>query len=124
MPIECKLLLVLRRNQCYNKRGTCRKTAEWRPIMDTKDIRNTTDRTEAAKAEQPAHEAAPEVVLQYRGYEVNMETMTERVKAHYYAKGYKKGTIRDLQIYVKPEDFTAYYVINDGVVGKVNLFYD
>lgn len=63
-----------------------------------------------------------EVILQYRHYEVNMDDVTERVKAHYYAKGYKKDSIENMQIYVKPEDFTAYYVINDGVVGKVNLF--
>ena len=69
-------------------------------------------------------DAAPEVVLQYRGYEVDMEVVTDRVKAHYYSKGYKKGSIDNLQIYMKPEEFTAYYVINDGVVGKVNLFYD
>ena len=60
-----------------------------------------------------------EVILQYRNYEVNMDDVTERVKAHYYAKGYKKDSIENMQIYVKPEDFTAYY---DGVVGKVNLF--
>ena len=52
---------------------------------------------------------------------VNMDAVTERVKSHYIAKGYK-DPIENMQIYVKPEDFTAYYVINDGVVGKVNLF--
>lgn len=62
-----------------------------------------------------------EVILQYREYEVNMDAVTERVKAHYTAKGHKEP-IENMQIYVKPEDFTAYYVINDGVVGKVNLF--
>ena len=62
-----------------------------------------------------------EVILQYRDYEVNMDVMTDRVKAHYAAKGYK-DPIENMQIYVKPEDFTAYYVINDSVVGKVNLF--
>lgn len=70
----------------------------------------------------PKKEAVPEIFLQYREYEVTMETVTERVKSHYYAKGYAKDSIEDMQIYVKPEDFTAYYVINDGVVGKVNLF--
>ena len=69
-------------------------------------------------------DAAPEVILQYRGYEVDIEAVTERVKSHYYSKGYKKGSIKNLQIYAKPEEFTAYYVINDDVVGKVNLFYD
>ena len=63
-----------------------------------------------------------EVILQYREYEVNMDDVTERGKAHYFAKGYKEDSIENMQIYVKPEDFTAYYVINDGVVGKVNLF--
>lgn len=67
-------------------------------------------------------EVAPEVVLQYREYEVNMDDVVERVKAHYVAKGHKRESIEDLQVYVKPEDFTAYYVINDGIVGKVNLF--
>lgn len=94
--------------------------------MDRKELteqnENTPDRvTETAIEEK---DVAPEVILQYRGYEVDMDVMTERVKSHYYSKGYKKGSIKTLQIYAKPEDFTAYYVINDGVVGKVNLFYD
>ncbi|MCM1267042.1 MAG: DUF6465 family protein [Bacteroidales bacterium] len=74
--------------------------------------------------EQKVEEPMTEVILQYRNYEVNMDTVTERVKAHYVAKGFKADSITNMQIYVKPEDFTAYYVINDGVVGKVNLFSD
>ena len=94
--------------------------------MDKKELTEQNENmpdgvTEAAVEEK---DVAPEVILQYRGYEVDMDVMTERVKAHYYSKGYKKGSIKTLQIYAKPEDFTAYYVINDGVVGKVNLFYD
>ena len=64
----------------------------------------------------------PEVVLQYRQYEVNIDDVVARVKAHYVAKGHKEVDIEDIQVYVKPEDFTAYYVINDGIVGKINLF--
>lgn len=67
-------------------------------------------------------ETATEVILQYRNYEVNMDDVTERVKAHYVAKGNKPESIENMQIYVKPEDFTAYYVINDREAGKVNLF--
>lgn len=67
-------------------------------------------------------EIETEVILQYRDYEVNMDAVTERVKSHYTAKGFKADSIENMQIYVKPEDFTAYYVINDGVVGKVSLF--
>ena len=94
--------------------------------MDAMDKKEMTVQSEVMPDNETAAEqdVAPEVILQYRGYEVDMDAMTERVKAHYYSKGYKKGSIQTLQIYAKPEDFTAYYVINDGVVGKVNLFYD
>ncbi|MCD7724558.1 MAG: DUF6465 family protein [Clostridiales bacterium] len=63
-----------------------------------------------------------EVILQYRQHEVNIEDVTNRVKAHYIAKGNSEDSIEDVQIYVKPEEFTAYYVINDSFCGKVNLF--
>ena len=94
--------------------------------MDAMDKKETELQSEDALEKDLAAgcDAAPEVILQYRGYEVDMEVVTDRVKSHYYSKGYKKGSINNLQIYMKPEEFTAYYVINDGVVGKVNLFYD
>ncbi len=72
--------------------------------------------------EKDKKEVTQEVILQYREYEVNMDDVVARVKAHYVAKGHKEESIEDIQVYVKPEDFTAYYVINDGIVGKVNLF--
>jgi len=84
---------------------------------------NKMENTKAdTKITEKAAETATEVILQYREYEVNMEDVTSRVKAHYFAKGFKEDSIESMQIYVKPEDFTAYYVINDGVVGKVSLF--
>lgn len=94
--------------------------------MDAMDKKEMTAQNDTMTDNEVAaeHDVAPEVILQYRGYEVDIEAVTERVKAHYYSKGYKKGSIKNLQIYTKPEEFTAYYVINDGVVGKVNLFYD
>ena len=92
--------------------------------MDAMDKQEVTTEVLTSNETEATQDVLPEVVLQYRGYEVDIEAMTKRVKAHYYSKGYKKGSIKTLQIYAKPEDFTAYYVINDGVVGKVNLFYD
>lgn len=94
--------------------------------MDAMDKKEVTIQNEIIPDQEKTEEkdVAPEVILQYRGYEVDMEAVTKRVKSHYYSKGYKKGSISNLQIYMKPEEFTAYYVINDGVVGKVNLFYD
>lgn len=81
-----------------------------------------TTKETAKKPMEKQRETETEVILQYREYEVNMADVTERVKAHYIAKGNKAESIENMQIYVKPEDFTAYYVINDRVAGKVNLF--
>lgn len=102
--------IVLTLLQPRHEAGTWRydKRREGTGLKDQETMENT--------------KATTEVILQYREYEVNMDDVTERVKAHYVAKGFKADSIQDMQIYVKPEDFTAYYVINDGVVGKVNLF--
>ena len=82
----------------------------------------TAEEKKMPEQEKVKKETVPEIIFQYREYEANMDEVTERVKTHYYAKGHAQGSIESLQIYVKPEDFTAYYVINEGVVGKVNLF--
>ena len=95
--------------------------------MDKKEQKQMTAGKEiipekAVQKEETKQESAPEITLQYREYEASIDAVTDRVKSHYYAKGHAHGSIESIQIYVKPEDFTAYYVINDGVVGKVNLF--
>ena len=95
--------------------------------MDKKEQKQMTAGKEiipekAVQKEETKQEPAPEIILQYREYEASIDAVTDRVKSHYYAKGHAHGSIESIQIYVKPEDFTAYYVINDGVVGKVNLF--
>ena len=42
------------------------------------------------------------------------------VKAIYEAKK-KAEELKSLKVYVKPEEFTAYYVINDDVTGRIDL---
>lgn len=86
------------------------------------DKKAAVEEKKAPEQEAVRKEAVSEIFLQYREYEANMDEVTDRVKAHYYAKGHAEGSIDSIQIYIKPEDFTAYYVINDGVVGKVHLF--
>ncbi len=59
--------------------------------------------------------------MQYRQREVDMDDVVKRVEEDYKAHG-NTDKIEKKEIYVKPEDFTAYYVINDRVEGKVLLF--
>ena len=51
-----------------------------------------------------------------------MTAVEERVKAQVVAEGMKESAIKSLNIYVKPFENAAYYVVNGDVTGRVDLF--
>lgn len=63
-----------------------------------------------------------EIVIQYRELEGNMDGVEERIYRHLEQKGISREDVRSLTIYLKPQDFTAYYVANDSEYGKVGIF--
>lgn len=48
--------------------------------------------------------------------------MIERATQAYVADGHRASSIKSLQVYLKPEESAAYYVINSKYAGKVDLF--
>ena len=93
-----------------------------------KAVEKTTEK--AAKTAKTVKEAKPakkepvkpEIIVQYQNSEVDTAAVEERVKAQFVAEGHKAGFIRKLNIYIKPEEYSAYYVINDKFSGRVDLF--
>lgn len=83
-------------------------------------------RKPAAKkaAAKPAkkEEAVTEIYVQYGPGESSVATVVEKIKAEYVEQGHRASSIKSLKIYLKPEDRSAYYVINDKVAGRVDLF--
>lgn len=80
------------------------------------------ERESAAKAraeiKAKADSLKPTVIVQFQGSEVDLDTLVEVAKADF--KQTKKRTpITDLKLYVKPEEHTAYYVINEKFNGSV-----
>lgn len=63
-----------------------------------------------------------EVLVQYDGLESNLTEIYERVKKTYIANGNDEESFKEIKLYIKPQDFTAYYVINGEYTGKVGLF--
>ena len=55
------------------------------------------------------------------GKEVKTEELVEQVKGLWTAQGHRVSSIKSLEVYVKPEDNAAYYVINGKENGKVDL---
>lgn len=81
---------------------------------ETKAATKTTAKKEA--------EVKTTTVVQYQNQEVDMTKVEERVKAQFVSEGHKASDIKAVNIYVKPEEYSAYYVINDKFSGRVDLF--
>ena len=78
----------------------------------------------AAKAREDAKKKAenlvPEVIIQYQDSEANVTSLIEAAKAGF--RSVKKRTrITDLKLYIKPEERTAYYVVNESFDGKISF---
>ena len=75
-----------------------------------------------APAKKAAAKSETVITVQFMGNEVAIATVEEKVKAQFVAEGHKASSIKSLNIYVKPEESAAYYVINGDVTGRVDLF--
>ena len=73
----------------------------------------------AAKAEKK--EAVQNVYVQFAGKEISTAALTELVTEKWVALGHRASSIKSLDLYVKPEDSAAYYVINGKESGKIEL---
>ena len=56
--------------------------------------------------------------LQFAGKDIAVDAIVEAAKADF--KANNKGAVKTVEVYLKPEENAAYYVIN-GVAGKVAL---
>ncbi len=92
---------------------TAKKTAK----KATTAAKKTADKAATVKTKLVA-----EVFIQYQNKEITAEDIVGRIKAAYEAEGKKSSAIKSLQVYVKPEENAAYYVINMKNAGKVNLY--
>ena len=75
-----------------------------------------------APAKKAAAKAETVITLEFGDYTAVMSTVEEKVKAQIVAEGVKASSIKSLNIYVKPFENAAYYVVNGDVTGRVDLF--
>lgn len=78
----------------------------------------------AKKAEKPAAEKkaaakSEKVVLQFGDKEINIDDIVANCKAAY--KNGTKKQVKTIEVYVKPEDSKAYYVINGKEASSIDL---
>ena len=63
-----------------------------------------------------------QMFLQFNEQEVELSTVEANVKKEWKDAGKKLTDIETLDIYVKPQEGKAYYVVNKAIEGKVDLF--
>lgn len=59
--------------------------------------------------------------VQASGKEVSMDEAIARVKNAWVATGNKEADLKEIAVYVKPEENSIYYVVNGDVTGRVDF---
>ncbi len=58
-------------------------------------------------------------VIQYDNHEVSEKSLISAIKELWAQQGKKQKDIREIQLYIKPEEYKAYYVINSEETGSI-----
>ncbi len=107
--------------------------------VETAETPATEAQTEVKPAEKAVKKAAPKaakapktekkevkeeksevnVVVEFNGTQRKVDEIVDKIKAEWVETGHRVSTIKSLDVYIKPQDYTAYYVINGKVQGKV-----
>ena len=105
------------------KKATETKAVETK-ATETKATETKATATKAAASKKTTETKAAakksELYVQFAGLEFSYDELLEKVKADYIAQSGKK-TISSTKLYLKPEDMTVYYVINEKFMGHVYL---
>ena len=100
------------------KKTAAKKTTTRKTAVAKKTTTRTAAKTTAAKKAEPV----TEVYVQYWGKEIHTSEVADRIKKIWTEDmGKKASELKDLKIYIKPEDNGAHYVINGDVTGFIGL---
>ena len=104
------------------KKTTATKTTAKKAATKTAAKKPTTAKTAAKKTAAKKAEIKTEMFLQFAGKEYSQEEILQKVKDIWtYDLGKNVDDIKDVQLYLKPEESAAYYVVNGEESGKVIL---
>lgn len=96
--------------------------AETKKVAEKAATAKKAVKTAAKKVTEKKTELAPEVYVQFQGREATVDSVIAKATESYVADGHRASSIKSLQVYLKPEESAAYYVINKKYAGRVELF--
>ena len=98
-----------------------KKTAESKTSEKKTTVKKTAARKTAVKKAAAHKEPAASLILQFGGKEIAADSLFARIKEIWTGAGNREEDIKDMKLYVKPEENTAYYVINEETTGSFEL---
>ena len=102
------------------KKPAAKKTV--RKTTTAKKTTKTAAKTTTRKTTAKKTETVTEVYVQYWGKEIHTSEVADRIRKIWTDDMSKKASdLKDLKIYIKPEDNGAHYVINGDVTGFIGL---
>ena len=115
-----------------DKRNKDIKPMNWARKSEIAERADTLEARAEAKAEAKEEVKAAEIktakeevhtalYVQYLGNEIESSAVIEAIKKAFISKGGAESEIKTLDVYIKPEDNAAYYVINKDATGRVAL---
>lgn len=97
-----------------------KKTAVNAPEAVKEEVKKTGGKKTAAK-KTVKKEVTQTVYVQYAGKNVAVEDMLPKIKKVWQKAGNKIRDIKDVKLYVKPEDNKVYFVVNDEFCDSVDF---
>ncbi|MCD7709476.1 MAG: DUF6465 family protein [Clostridiales bacterium] len=85
-----------------------------RPAGSKNSTTSKAGKTKTTKKAADKKEMETKIVVQYKGRDAEYSALEEKIKEKFVAEGHRAGAIKKLEVYIKPEDSAAYYVINNG----------
>lgn len=90
-------------------------------------VKKTVAKSQSKKVVKEKENLVPELFVQYYddpagAQEASVNDIVAKVKALYVSEGHRESSIKSLKIYMKPQEWKAYYVINNKIEGQIDLF--
>lgn len=103
---------------------TAEETTETVEAIETVEaVEEAEEVKEVKKVRKPAakKEVKTKIMIQHQGREVDSKDLIAAVKKEWTKSKHKVGDMKSMDLYIKPEDGAAYYVINGDVTGKIEF---
>ena len=97
-----------------------KKPAAKKATKAEKEVKEVAEKKPAAKR-TTKKAVKTTFVVQAAGKEVSMEEAIAKVKEAWVAAGNKETDMKEIAVYVKPEEKAIYYVVNGDVTGRVDF---